>query len=235
MRKTLSPELGRGVALLGKQLDLLMFSSERAEMAGVSLRGDISKLNARLVNELIFVGPQLSGQEGAKRLTVLEKETHVIRKRYLSIGIRPDGHPILGDPTRTISLPAARRAVLISDFDQAFELYPKLVDRHVRGAYAELGSLHAVDRDIFQRKPSFDRLAESTEDISRLDGATYAGMLNLLGSAFTADEALKRQEGVSRRAEATVPLSRESAWGTLAIASAGLAAVGMTLKMAVRG
>jgi hypothetical protein len=234
-KNRLAPELEREVATLGRQLDRLMLSSVAAEMAGCSLRGDISKLGTRLINEVIFVGPQLDAGEAKRRLAALSKEAAAVEKRYLALRIRPDGNLLLGDRSRTISLPRSKRAILVGDFAQAMELYPKMVDRAMkRSDPKSLGAITSVDRGLFQNKSAFDALAESEADVSHVDGATYAAMLNVLGGAFAADEALKRLEGPRRRAEATLPPARENVWGSLALASAGLAMLGVTLRMAAR-
>jgi hypothetical protein len=247
-------------AKLGALIDAMMAESELLQiMAELDVRAEVSKLGARLVNEVLLVPGQVSDDEARTRLGLIEKDAFALKSKFDQAGIVLGERPWLASVESLRDIPRVQAEALISDFNQAFALYPSLVDRYgklqgtadigtklsrVLGSagpnlLGDLGSrLSEVDRDMMWQKAAYDKIQTDLNDggsTVAVDVSMYVRMANWPSDVFRIDEGLKRLEGagLQKRAEATIP-TRKSPWKTIALASSGLAAVGAILYMATR-
>lgn len=248
------------IARLGNQIDAMMAESGLLEiLQDAKVRAEISRLGARLVNEVILVPGQITTLEAKTRLGQIEKDAQTTKSKFDQAGLALGERPWLASVESLRMIPKAQAQGLLSDFKQAFALYPALVDRYGKlrtakdlasklsptlGAYGanlleDLGNrLSETDRDLFWQKAAFDKLeadlAEAQENV-QVDVSMYVRMANWPADLFRVDEGLKRLEGAvfQKRAEVTAPAT-ESPWKTIALASGGLAAVGAVLYVVTK-
>ena len=229
-------------------------------LTDVSARAEISKLGARLVNEVILVPSQIRDEEAKTRLDLIEKDAETTQAKFSRAGVALGERPWLASVESLRTIPHPQAETVLSDFRQAFALYPGLVDRYGKlrttkdiasklsgslGAAGpslleDLGNrLSEIDRDLLWQKAAFDKLEgdlTQTPDHVQVDVSMYVRMANWPADIFRVDEGLKRLEGAAfkKRAEVTQPYG-QSPWKTIALASGGLAALGTVLYLTVKG
>lgn len=230
-----SSELLGWISSLGNVIDSMMaHSGALSLLSGKNPRGALSKLNARLVNEVILLGGRIPENEAKTRVRLIEKDTELEKAKFSAAGVRL-GERLWMSGIRQI--PKAGAESLTLDFDTALDLYPALVDRYAKSQDPKIGKqLSEIGVEIFWMKNAFDRLSSrmSGSDDVEIDLSETLRMADGVSDIFQVNETLKRAEGVlGKRADVTAP-SRKSAWESIALASGGLATIGAVLYMATK-
>lgn len=236
---------------LAARIDDMMASSvDLATFADTDLSGQISELNASLLNDVVLPSDELSDDEARNRLAAVDAEASRLEGIFATNGVQIG----TGAGQLTADVLSAKQAEgLSAQMDKAFNVYAGIADRMSlaqpmilsalalpgtgANVSAMLSSLQTRLAKITPRLATMHSYTEQLDDaISgspsvKFDRSKAADMQRFAADILQADEALKRLEAIVLRKQVEpTPSARGAAKPgipTTIVAVAGLVLVGL--------